>query len=85
MNAFKEICAEPGFEKYLDDTLDRIAAIESLGRTRELTFKDLWVEQNGTMRGAYEAITRDLKGREIGKTEFRVKPDPQPEDDGDDN
>jgi hypothetical protein len=79
MHAFKEICAEPGFEKYLEDTLDRIAAIESLNRTRELTFKDLWVEQSGTMRGAYEAITRDHKGREVGKTEFRVKPDPEPE------
>lgn len=83
MNAFKEICAEPGFDKFLDDTLDRISAIESIGRTRELTFKDLWFEQNGTMRGAYEAITRDSKGRELSKTEFRVKPDPEQEDDED--
>lgn len=81
MNAFKEICAEKGFDQYLDDTLDRIAAIESIGRTRELTFKDLWIEQNGTIRGAYEAITRDHRGREVTKTEFRVKPDPEPEDD----
>lgn len=84
MNAFKEICAEPGFDKFLDDTLDRIAAIESIGRTRELTFKDLWIEQNGSIRGAYEAITRDSRGRELSKTEFRVKPDPEPEDDDDD-
>lgn len=85
MNAFKEICSEPGFDKLLDETLDRIAAIESIGRTRELTFKDLWIEQSGTMRGAYEAITRDWKGREVGKTEFRVKPDPEPVDDDDDS
>lgn len=80
MNAFKEICAEPGFEQYLEETLDRISAIESINRTRELTFKDLWIEQSGKMRGAYEAITKDQKGREVGKTEFRVKPDPEPEE-----
>lgn len=39
--AFKEICAEPGFRQFLQDTLERIAAIESLGRTRELVAKDL--------------------------------------------
>jgi hypothetical protein len=39
--AFKEICGEPGFREHLDATLDRIDAIESLGRTRELVAKDL--------------------------------------------
>ncbi|OTB06400.1 hypothetical protein M426DRAFT_55165 [Hypoxylon sp. CI-4A] len=39
--AFQEICAEPGFREFLQDTIDRIAAIESLGRTRELVAKDL--------------------------------------------
>ncbi|KAI1099071.1 hypothetical protein F4804DRAFT_345794 [Jackrogersella minutella] len=39
--AFKEICAEPGFREFLQETLERIAAIESLGRTRELVAKDL--------------------------------------------
>lgn len=39
--AFREICAEPGFRQFLEDTLERIAAIESLGRTRELVAKDL--------------------------------------------
>ena len=42
MNAFREICREEGFDGYLEATLDRISAIESLGRTRELTIKDLW-------------------------------------------
>lgn len=39
--AFREICSEPGFRKHLDDTMLRIADIESLGRTRELVAKDL--------------------------------------------
>ena len=41
MNAFREICNEDGFDEYLQATLDRISAIESLGRTRELVAKDL--------------------------------------------
>lgn len=85
MNAFKEICAEPGFDKYLEDTLDRISAIESIGRTRELTFKDLWIEQQNEMRGAYETIHKDARGREVGRTEFRVKPDPPKEEDEDED
>ena len=39
--AFRQICNEPGFEKHLEATLDRIAGIESLGRTREIVAKDL--------------------------------------------
>ena len=39
--AFRQICNEPGFEHHLQATLDRISAIESLGRTRELVAKDL--------------------------------------------
>ena len=41
MNAFRQICSEPGFEQHLQATLDRISAIESLGRTREVVAKDL--------------------------------------------
>ena len=41
MNAFREICNEEGFEEHLQATLDRISAIESLGRTREIVAKDL--------------------------------------------
>ena len=40
-NAFRQICSQPGFEEHLQATLDRIAAIESLGRTREIVAKDL--------------------------------------------
>ncbi|KAL8369680.1 hypothetical protein RB595_000152 [Gaeumannomyces hyphopodioides] len=39
--AFREICSEPGFRKHLDESILRIADIESLGRTRELVAKDL--------------------------------------------
>lgn len=39
--AFRAICEEEGFEQYLEDTLQRINDIESLGRTRELVAKDL--------------------------------------------
>jgi len=41
LNAFRQICSEPGFEEHLNATLDRIGAIESLGRTREIVAKDL--------------------------------------------
>ena len=39
--AFRQICNEPGFDEHLKATLDRIAGIESLGRTREIVAKDL--------------------------------------------
>jgi len=39
--AFRSICAEEGFEEHLEATLQRIADIESLGRTREIVAKDL--------------------------------------------
>ena len=41
MNAFREVCNIPGFDEHLQKTLDRISAIESLGRTREIVAKDL--------------------------------------------
>ena len=75
MNAFREICSEPGFEEHLGKTLDRINAIESLGRTRELTLKDLWTIQSGEKRGRYAITQRDSKGRELGTIEFRMAPD----------
>ncbi|KAI9796776.1 MAG: hypothetical protein M1835_003132 [Candelina submexicana] len=55
-NAFREICGEEGFSEHLDATLERISAIESLGRTRELVAKDLVGE------GIYDISVRDGKG-----------------------
>lgn len=83
MNAFREICAEPGFAEYLNDTLDRISAIESLQRTKELTMKDLWIEQQGQQRGKYSFVTKDTKGRETGLIEMRVTPDETVDDEDD--
>ncbi|KAM0720553.1 hypothetical protein Q7P37_004689 [Cladosporium fusiforme] len=66
MNAFREICAEPGFDAHLEATLDRIGDIESLARTRELTIKDLW------RGGKYSFKTLDAKGRETGSVTAAV-------------
>jgi hypothetical protein len=64
--AFNEICSEPGFEQFLDATLERIGDIESLGRTKELTFKDLWEG------GKYRVTTRDVKGEVQGSVEMET-------------
>lgn len=56
-NAFREVCSQEGFEEHLEATLERISDIESLGRTRELTIKDLW---NG---GKYKVQTRNARGQ----------------------
>lgn len=85
MNAFKAICAEERFDKFLEDTLDRISAIESINRTKELTFKDLWTIQSGEQQGKYAFTTKDAKGRETGVIEMRVVPDKSPDDDDDDD
>lgn len=71
--AFREICAEPGFRQYLEDTLERIAAIESLGRTRELVAKDL------VLGGKYEFS----KGW-TGKVSVLLKEKPDEDDSKDD-
>ncbi|PYH74428.1 ATP-binding protein [Aspergillus vadensis CBS 113365] len=74
-NAFKEICSWPGFDEHLEGTLTRIGDIESLGRTRELTIKDLWNQ------GKYQLVMRDHKGREQGAAEFSVvEPEQEKED-----
>ncbi|CAK9441050.1 uncharacterized protein LODBEIA_P49190 [Lodderomyces beijingensis] len=41
MRAFHEIASQPHFDQILEDTMDRVADIESLGRTREIVLKDL--------------------------------------------
>ncbi|KAB8266995.1 hypothetical protein BDV30DRAFT_231989 [Aspergillus minisclerotigenes] len=66
-NAFRDICSWEGFDKHLEGTLERISDIESLGRTRELTIKDLWNQ------GKYQLAMRDPKGRDNGVAEFSVK------------
>ena len=56
--AFRQICSEPGFEAHLEATLDRISAIESLGRTREVVAKDL-------IAGKYKISGRPDRGEGI--------------------
>ncbi|KAG5418771.1 hypothetical protein I9W82_003489 [Candida metapsilosis] len=41
MRAFHEIASQPHFDELLQDTIDRVGDIESLGRTREVVLKDL--------------------------------------------
>jgi len=64
--AFNEICSEPGFEQFLDATLERISGIESLGRTKEVTFKDLWEG------GKYRITSRDGKSEVAGCVEVET-------------
>jgi len=77
-NAFREVCSQEGFEEHLEATLDRISAIESLGRTRELTIKDLW---NG---GKYKVTTQNAKGNVDRNITFEVQPGKEEEKDDDD-
>ncbi|KAJ5643873.1 uncharacterized protein N7484_006380 [Penicillium longicatenatum] len=64
--AFQEICAIENFDQHLEGTLERIGDIESLGRTRELTIKDLWDQ------GKYRVVVKDTRGNESGTVEFSV-------------
>ncbi|KAI9785188.1 MAG: hypothetical protein M1839_000826 [Geoglossum umbratile] len=68
-NAFREICGREGFEELLQATLDRIAAIESLGRTRELVAKDLWGH------GKYSMTVRNPKGSIEKSIAFEADPE----------
>lgn len=62
--AFREIVAQPGFREHLQATIDRISAIESLGRTRELVAKDLVHGGKYEIRKVPGGIDVALKERE---------------------
>ncbi|KAK5995491.1 hypothetical protein PT974_03899 [Cladobotryum mycophilum] len=62
--AFKEICGAPGFRKHLEDTIQRISDIESLGRTRELVAKDLVLGGQYEIEKSRQGITVKLKQAE---------------------
>lgn len=66
-NAFRDVCEREGFEEFLQATLDRISDIESLGRTRELTLKDLWDN------GKYKITLRNSKGVQDREIRFLVE------------
>lgn len=65
--AFKEICAEPGFEQHLENTIERISDIESLGRTRELVAKDLVLGGQYEIAQKWKGVTVNLKQKEEEK------------------
>ncbi|KAH8729792.1 hypothetical protein BGZ61DRAFT_415659 [Ilyonectria robusta] len=56
-NAFKDVCNQEGFDAYLQETLDRLDQLESLGRTREITFKDF--QNEGEYRAVIEGGKKD--------------------------
>lgn len=71
--AFQEICAEPGFRQFLEDTLQRIGDIESLGRTRELVAKDL------VLGGEYE-ISKAPGGKFVVNLKQKEEEDDEKDD-----
>lgn len=73
--AFREICAEPGFRQYLEDTLQRISDIESLGRTRELVAKDL------VLGGTYEIARAPDRSGKLEVTLRQKEEEEEKEDD----
>lgn len=58
LRAFRRIAEETGYEDKLERVMDRVSAIESLGRTREL----VWKEQGD--QGKF-LIKQDHRGREL--------------------
>lgn len=71
---FRTICFEAGFQEHLEATLDRIAAIESLGRPREIVSKDLvqgwkykFLLNDGEKRG--EKVTEASLDEEVEERE----------------
>jgi len=76
-NAMREVCTEPGFDRFLNDTLKRISDIESLGRTRELVLKDLWDS------GKYQVQVCNAKGDKEKSISFGVQLDTRSNDQDD--
>jgi hypothetical protein len=72
-NAFREVCSREGFDEHLEKTLTRIGDIESLGRTREITLKDLW------NKGKYKLTTQDPKGSVKSQVILEVENPPEEE------
>ncbi|KAM4057867.1 AAA ATPase domain-containing protein [Hirsutella rhossiliensis] len=65
--ALRDICGEPGFRQHLEYTIQRIADIESLGRTRELVAKDLVLGGQYDVSQGRGGLTLKLKQAEEDK------------------
>lgn len=64
MRGFLEISSQPGFQKLLDETLERVAEIESLGRTREIVAKDLFLGSQYRIKKDDEELVIKMKKNE---------------------
>ena len=58
MRGFHEIASQPHFDQLLEDTCDRVADIEALGRTREIVMKDLNLGSHYEMLKNRDGITK---------------------------
>ncbi|RCK59050.1 hypothetical protein Cantr_07097 [Candida viswanathii] len=58
MRAFHEIASQPHFDQLLEDTTDRVADIEALGRTREIVMKDLNLGSHYEMFKNRDGVTK---------------------------
>ena len=79
MRGFVEIASQPGFEELLQDSLDRVAEIESLGRTREIVAKDLFLGGQyriGTSSNEAEFVVKlkAAKGDDEEDTPIKMQP-----------
>ncbi|KAK1142929.1 hypothetical protein N8T08_007170 [Aspergillus melleus] len=63
-NAFRAVVSDPAFEEHLEATTERLDELEGLGRTTELTMKDL-------VNGQYAVTAKGMGGKE--DTTFLVK------------
>ncbi|KAK6353723.1 hypothetical protein TWF730_008152 [Orbilia blumenaviensis] len=76
--AMRKVCKDPRFDQLLEESLERIGDVESLGRTREITLKDLWES------GKYEFTMRNAKGYTDKVITFTATP-AEKSDDGDED
>ncbi|EWC44028.1 hypothetical protein DRE_01380 [Drechslerella stenobrocha 248] len=75
--AMRRVCKDPRFNKLLEESLERIGEVESLGRTREITLKDLWDS------GKYEFAIHNAKGYKDKTVTFTAIPAKKDDDDDD--
>lgn len=64
MRAYHEIASQPRFDELLDETIERVAAIESLGRTREIVAKDLALGGKYKIRPKHDKWVVTMEGEQ---------------------
>lgn len=73
MRAFHEIALQPHFDELLEETIDRVGAIESLGRTRELVLKDLREGRNYTINEGQVTVSKSAEKEDDCKEELYME------------